>query len=55
MNGHPVRQTLAEAWELIDGAWIQIYSTYATNNAVLMCEYDFAARLRSSCDGGSPA
>jgi hypothetical protein len=45
MNGHPVRQTLAEAWELIDGAWIQIDATYAANKAVLMYEDDFAARF----------
>jgi hypothetical protein len=45
MNGHPVRQTLAEAWELVAGAWIQISVTDAANNAALMSEADFAVRF----------
>ena len=46
MNGHAVRGTFREAWELIDGAWVRIDSTDAINNAALTTEAAFNARFR---------
>ena len=45
MNGHPVRGTFREAWELIDGAWVRVDSTDTITNAALTTEADFTARF----------
>jgi hypothetical protein len=45
MNGHSVRVTLHEAWELIDGAWVQINPAVAGVNAAFMSAAVFTARF----------
>jgi hypothetical protein len=45
MNGLPVRVTLHEAWELIDGAWVEINAAVAGVNAAIMSEQRFTARF----------
>ena len=45
MHGHPVRLTLHEAWELIDGAWVQIDPGVAGVNTAVMSEQRFTARF----------
>jgi hypothetical protein len=48
MNGHPVRVTLHEAWELIDGAWVQIDTAVAGVNAAVMSKQAVHCPLRSA-------